>query len=102
METREIVFRGHSDDVFCFDNDEADDCGNQRMRIAEVRDGDDVVWVHGQYAKGIDAVWMIGLSMPEAEDAELPLWEFDWDVEGYSMVLTITAPESTTTKLVKK
>ena len=100
MENREIVFRGHSDDVFCFDNDEADDCGNNRMRIVEVRDGDDYMWVHGQYAKGMDGVWMIGLSV--GEDDQLPPWNFNFSVEGYSMVLTIWAPESTTTKLVKK
>lgn len=95
-------FRGHSDDVFCWCNDEHDDCGAGSLRIVELEAPDGrKLWVHGQYAKG-QGFWMIGIQVDERDGRELVALPFvtEWFWSAYTPVLRVHVPEDTVARLL--
>lgn len=100
-----LRFEGHSDDTFGEygrTNVDDDDCGRGSIRCFEVRSGDHVLRVLGQYApEGTPGCWWIGIQADD--DAPLPPWpmRFERGERDYSPSLVVEAPDDATVEIVE-
>jgi len=94
---RTLKFYGASDDLFYIEGttkDEPDEIGCfEKVVTVWVGNEDEGLFVTGMYApNNSSACWMVGISQFD-EDMPLPDWKMSWDVDGYSVELTIEVPD---------